>query len=204
MNTLFVVSLVIIVVLVGIMFFLKRRKGRLVLESKNELKLENVEIGGVVHLSFVGEDMEDYDLVVSNKHTYRSGDFSWYELVGDNGKQQVNLSFEINDELEVSLTMNKVRLSDLQISRKDLERFDEDESGMFIYNGMTFHYEDSDDAEFYRDGDISKGEKYYYWDFESDDGKHLISIEEWSDGSLEAAYSIVVEPSNVTVYSLRN
>lgn len=172
------------------------------LYSKTDLRIENVGPGGVVKLTSVGPDMEDFDVNIVSKHTYHEGEYTWYELEGDRGDDKVWIDMEEDDDLELSIVLKKLKLRDLNVSKSDLERFDDDEKGNFTYEGEKFYYEDSDRAVFYRHSDDKNAESFYYWDFENDDGNKYISFEKWSDGSIEASYSVPIKPSQLTVYSI--
>lgn len=171
--------------------------------DKDELRIENVEGGGVIHISGVGPDYEEFDVKIIARHTYRQGESSWYELEGDRGEDKVWVDIEEDDELELSVVLKKLKLHDIGIEKKDLDRMDEDEKGHFTYDGETYHYEDSDPAVFYRYSDDKITEQFYYWDFESESGNKFIGVERWSDGSYDVSCSEKLKPSQITVYSLR-
>lgn len=169
--------------------------------SPDELRLENVTTGGVLHLTGIGPDMEDFDVNILGRHIYREGEFTWYELEGDKGDSKVWIEFEEDDELEISIKIKDLKLRELGISKSDLDKMDDREDGDFEYEREKFYYEDSGQAVFYRNGIEENAEKFYYWDFENDNGDKYISAESW-DGEIEASLSYPVKPSQVTVYSL--
>ncbi len=171
--------------------------------SPDELRLENVGPGGMVQLSRIGEGLDDYDVSILSKHIYRQGESTWYELEGDKGDEKVWIEFEEDDELEISLKQKELKFRDLGIKKSDLERIDDEEEGYLNYEGEKFYYEDSDEAIFYRNGIEEKAEKYYYWDFENDDGTKFISVEKWSGKDYEVTYSIPLKESQIMVYSLK-
>lgn len=173
-------------------------------KDPNALNLENMQPGGVVRLRNVGEDMEEYDVTITGRHLYKEGSYTWHELEGDNGQQKVWIDIEEDDETEASLTLRKLRMEDLPISKKDLDKFDDEEEGKFEFEGKTYYYDESDKANFYRHGDTSQGEPFYYWDFEREDEKAYISIEKWDSGETEVYYSEPLKKSQVEVYSLKS
>ncbi|MGV7222480.1 MAG: DUF4178 domain-containing protein [Nitrospinales bacterium] len=207
----FFTLILLIAVASGIFFFFKNQQNAgAQAKSKplkpyppDELRIENVEGGAVIHLSGIGKDMEDFDLKVVSKHTYRQGESSWYELECDRGEDKVWIDMEEDDELELAICLKKLKLRDVAISKEDLVKMDDDEEGQFQYDGITFYYEDSDPAVFYRHSDDKNAEKYYYWDFEADSGDKFIGIEQWSNGDYDVSYSEKIRPSQVTVYSLK-
>lgn len=170
--------------------------------SKDELRLENVGPEAVIRLTGIGENLEEFDLTVISRHVYRQGESTWYELECDRGDEKVWLDMEEDDELEVAVGLRKLKLRELSLTAKDLERMDDNEDGEFSYNGETYYLEDSDSAVFYRHGHDKSAEKFYYWDFESSDSKRFIGVERWSDGSYDVTYSEAIKPSQITVYSI--
>lgn len=171
--------------------------------GSEELRIENVGSGGVLHLRGVGPDMEDFDLKVLAKHSYGQGSSRWYELECDKGAEKAWVEIEEDDELELSIGLKKLKLTDIGVGKKELAKMDDDEEGSITYNGIKFNYEDSDSAVFYKYGDEDNGERFYFWDFESDDEEKFISVEKWEDGSFDVSYSEAIKPSQVTVYSLK-
>lgn len=170
--------------------------------SPDELRMENVKAGGVLQLRGVGKDMEDFDVKVVSKHTYRQGESSWYELECDKGDDKVWISLEEDDDLEMSISMRKLKLRDLGIKKDDLMRFDEAEEGSFHFEDRKYWLEDSDAAVFYRHSADKEAEQFYYWEFEDEKSQSFISVEKWSDGSYDVTYSEPVKASQITVYSL--
>lgn len=171
--------------------------------SKDELRIENVEAGGMIHISGLGKEMEEFDVSILAKHLYRDEGSSWYELEGESINGKVWIDLEEGDDLVLSITLKKVKLRDISLSKNDLKRIDDDEEGEVQFEDQTYYYDDSDEATFYRHGDESQGERYYYWDFENDDEDKFVSVEKWSDGSYDVSYSEAIEPHQVTVYSLK-
>ncbi|MFQ5542882.1 MAG: DUF4178 domain-containing protein [Nitrospiria bacterium] len=171
--------------------------------SKDELRIENVAAGGMVHVSGIGPDMDEFDVTILAKHLYREGGASWHELEGEAGHGKVWIDLEEDDELELSITLKKMKLRDIGLSKKLLKKIDDDEEGQLTYEGETYYYEDSDEATFYKNGDEATGERFYYWDFENDDGDKFVGVERWDDGSYDVSYSEPIKSHQVTVYSLK-
>lgn len=172
--------------------------------SKNDIRIENVAPGAVIHLTNIGANLEEFDVKIVAKHTYRQGESSWYELEGDKGtEEKVWIDMEEDDELELAISLRKLRLEELGITKNDLERMDDEEKGSFNFEGQKYYLDDSDSAVFYRYSEDKNAEKFYYWDFEAKDGKHYIGIEKWSDGSYDVTLSQAIKPSQLTVYSIK-
>jgi hypothetical protein len=170
--------------------------------KKDELRMENVGPGAVIHLTGIGPDMDEFDVKVISRHTYRQGESCWYEFECDKGDDKVWIDMEEDDELELAVCLRKLKLRDLGISKEDLVKMDDDEEGSFEFEGNKYWLEDSDKAIFYRHSDDKNAENYYYWDFEAESGNKFLGVEKWSDGSYDISYSEAVKPSQVTVYSI--
>ncbi len=171
--------------------------------AKDDLRIENVAAGGMIHVSGIGAEMEEFDVSILAKHLYRDEGSSWYELEGESINGKVWIDLEEGDDLALSITLKKVKLRDIGLSKKDLKQIDDDEEGKVRFEGQTYNYEDSDEATFYRNGDESQGERYYYWDFENDDEDKFIGVEKWADGSYDVSYSEEIEAHQLTVFSLK-
>lgn len=209
-----VLSLLMFIAVVGIAFYLwkmskkndtsstKQQIATPKPYSKDELRMENVGAGGVIHLTGIGPDLEEFDLKVISKHTYRQGESTWYELECDKGSSKVWIDMEEDDELELSICLRKLKLREIGISKGDLEKFDDDEEGSFEFEGDKYWLEDSDEAVFYRHSSDKEAERFYYWDFESEKGGRFIGIERWSNGSYDVSLSEAIKPSQVSVFSL--
>jgi len=157
----------------------------------------------LIHISGIGPELEEFDVTILAKHLYREGGASWFELEGESEKGKVWIDLEVDDELELAITLEKLKLRDIALTKKDLDEIDDDEEGELSYRGTKYYYEDSDEATYYKYGDEAKGERFYYWEFENDDGNKFIGVEKWSDGSYDVSYSEPIESHQVTVYSLK-
>ena len=201
-------------VLIGIaMYFWQRNKAKKTLKESEpsaesqELHLENVRAGGLIHLMNVGPNLEEYDVQVLARHVYREGEnHEWYELEGDNGQSKVWISLEYDDDLDVALATRKLKLRELPITRDDLDRMDDAAAGQFDFEGKTYYYEHSTEASYFRNSNTSatNEEFFYYWEFETDDGDHFLTIEEWENGKFEVTISYLIKESQVKVFSLGN
>ena len=121
----------------------------------------------------------------------------------------VNLEWEEDDEIEVSMTLRELRFSDLRddegksIDEDDLDQTAEDKEGIF-FDGKEFEYKDDYPAKYYRNGVMEGGDKVYMYEFESLDGTCL-TIEEWQSGGKEE-YKIYlssqIDVNNIEILSL--
>ena len=170
--------------------------------SKDELSIENVRAGGFIHLSSIGPDLDEFDVNILARHVYRAGGDEWYELEGESVNGKVWIDLETDDDVELAVTLKKLKLRDIDVSKQDLKKMDDEEEGEIKYQGETYYYEDSDSAVFYRSGDPKDAEKLYFWDFENEEGTKFIGIERWDDGSYDVSYSAAIKPWQVSVLSI--
>ncbi len=168
----------------------------------SEPVIENVRPGGLFSIRSFGEDMEDLDVSVLNRHLYKEGRYEWIELEGETAKGNIWVTVEIDDEKEISVTLRKTELDEIGVSKADLKRMDDDEAGSFQYNGVEYRYDESDEAVFYRNSDLNDAESFYYWEFKPKGGGVFITVERWEDGSYQCHFSQPVRDRQITVYSV--
>jgi hypothetical protein len=165
--------------------------------------IENVRPGGTVQLRGVGPDLEDFDLVIKARHTYDEDGWKWFELEGEKGTQPVWIEIEQDDETEISICLEKLKLSDLGVTGPDVEAIAAKGKGQIRFRDMDFTYEEDGKARFFRDSDLSgAGEPFHYWDFESGDGRHYLAIERWGSAEYLAYLSEPLRPAQIEVFSV--
>ena len=204
--------LIFIIVIAGMAtYFWQRNKDKKKLEEpasdpeSQELALENVRAGGLIHLMNVGPNLEEYDVQILSRSVYREGEnHEWYELEGDNGKTKVWLTLEGGDALDVTIATRKLKLRELPINRADLDNMDEAGEGRFELEGKTYYYDHSTEGSYFPDGRVAADneEFFYYWEFETDGGDEFLTVEEWESGQFEVTISYPVKESQVKIYSL--
>lgn len=149
-------------------------------------KGDYLRLGGVVYL-------------VEEKSRYREGKWTWHELhlLDLVTGAQTFLEYEQDDRLEAAVwNTGDLELSDLGISAKKLDQFDDDEEGSFVFEGAAYAYEESDKA-FWTKGEDGEEIPFYYWDFAEKKGKRLISVEKWDDGSYDVSTGTDIDPRSV-------
>ncbi len=167
--------------------------------QREDRQLLQVGPGGLVQLTNAGPEMKDMDVSVLARHVYREGGDEWYELEGESGEGKVWLDIEEDDDLEVSLVIQRMKLQDIGISPDDLDKMAELEEGEVQYDGRKFEFEESGEADFLRNGDTSKPEKVRYWDLESEDEKFLLGVERWGDNDYRAYLSVPLELRQISI-----
>ena len=149
--------------------------------------------------------MKDNDIKITRKDIYCQEQFCWYELKrsASNGKQ-VFVEIDRDDELELDISIDReLGLSDIGLTKSDLEEIDEKEEGEITFQGKVYEYEDSDGAFFYRDCDEENERAFYYWDFYNDDLEYTITVKEWERGVVEVTLTQSLREDQIEVYSLR-
>ncbi len=120
--------------------------------------------------------------------------------------QTFNFEWEFDDELEVSMTLDRLSFRNLKdekgesIDEDDLDQIADDKD-VIVINNEKFWYDD-DWASVYHRG--SKEEKVYMYEFENESRTKFLTIEEWS-GSGKDEYQIYtsspVDPNNISIVS---
>lgn len=105
-----------------------------------------------------------------------------------------NIEWEIDDELEIVITSEKLVFSQLKddegenIDEDDLDEI-ADNKWSILYNGIEYEYSDDYAAKYYLDCKNEDSDNLYSYDFMSKD-KTMITIEEWDSGSGDETYEI--------------
>ena len=118
----------------------------------------------------------------------------------------VNFEWEFDDELAVSMTLEKLSFRNLkddageQIDEDDLDQIADDKD-VIVINGEKFWYEDDWASIYYRG---SSEERVYMYEFENETHTKFLTIEEWA-GSGKDEYQIYtstpVDPKNICIIS---
>jgi hypothetical protein len=198
-----ILVLIFIALLVAIFLYRKRiddQEAQQNTSTQQPLTLFAMQAGGVLSISGAADDGDDLTVTVTAKHEYREGSYSWFELEGHDGNDTVWLDFEQDDTLEISLTKEEIPFRTLGLSSDDLDEFDDEEEGTFSFRNEKFHYDESDKALFFRNGNHENPEKLYYWDFTNDLETQFISIERWGKKEFKAYRSIPIDPERVTIF----
>lgn len=201
MSTIIVLILLAMAGVGAYLFWKQNQSGSKKAEPPKAMTIENVRPGGFVRLSRVGPDMEDIEAEIVGRHLYEEDGFQWFELEGESASGKVWIDVEEDDEIEVSVSVRKLRLSDLGLTRESLDEMVRRDEGTITFEGRTYEYEDDGEASFMRNGDRARSERLRYWDFESEDGKWFIAIEAWGD-EYQAHLSQAVSLSQIEVFSL--
>ncbi len=133
--------------------------------------------------------------VVDRMHKYTEGKkWEWFELqlTGVSTGDMIFLEWEKDDGLNLALwTISGLPLNSVRLNPSQLEAFDDDEEGYFVYDSEKFVYDESDEAVFYADCS-NDSEPFYYWDFSGAEGRRLIGVENWSEGKTGREYEVCI------------
>lgn len=122
--------------------------------------------------------------------------YNWteYRLFSIETGEIKNIEWEIDDDIEISVTLKEIKFRDLRddegadIDEDDLDEIC-DKGWEIFYRGKRFNYDDDYAAKYYRDFSEESGENIYVYEFVAHDDE-MISIEEWDSGSGNESYEI--------------
>ncbi len=141
--------------------------------ERYRLGITDVKKGGYIRVA--GE----VQLVVEMSR-YREKAHSWFELelFGLVSGKTLHLECERNDVVEVSLSALSFSLRVFGVTADEVEEMSDNDEGSIRHEGRVYLYEDDYRASFHR-GDGPKGEPVYVYEFESDDQRYALTVEEW-------------------------
>ena len=178
-------------------------------QEKSLLSIKDA--GGHSFFEYLGNTYFVKDL---NKYEETSDDFKSkkgyfiFELTClclETGKS-FNFEWEFDDELEVSMTLERLSFRDLKddagepIDEDDLDQIADDKD-VIVINDEKFWYEDDWASVYYRG---TKEENVYMYEFGNESQTKFLTVEEWS-GSGKDEYQIYtsspVDPKNISIIS---
>ena len=118
------------------------------------------------------------------------------------------IEYYVDDDVEIFITDKEVKLSELGLSRSELEYISDEEEGSVRFDGHTFDYSDNETmaALYFRD-ELSEGIPVRFYEFEAQNGLCL-TAEAWYDDvhderpDREAFISREVSSSDITILQL--
>lgn len=167
-------------------------------------KIENVGPGGVVKLTAVGPEMQDLEARILSRHLYREDDCEWFELEGETADGKLWIDVEEDDGVEVSVSLRALDLEETGLTPSDLDAIAKAGQGSCEYDGRRYRLQEHGKALFHRDGDLSKEERVYYWDFATSDRASLLGFEQWGEGEYQVHLGQPIKPHQITVYAERD
>ena len=168
------------------------------------LKASEARTGDALSVAGAGDSMSDLDYTVERTTWVQAGSRRWLELSGHYRERRVILRVaNIDEEMTVGLNdgSSKVTLDDLGLSENDLGEIDERQNPAdnFEYDGKVWMYRLSREAQTSADGGAPPV-SFYYWEFEEQGGKELITVRKLEREPFAVARYSVIPPTDVTVY----
>ncbi len=164
-------------------------------------KIENAGPGGVIKLTAVGPEMKDLDAHVLSRHLYREDDYEWFELECETAEGKLWIDVEEDDGVKVSVSLRALDLEDTGLSPEELENMAKAKRGVCKFEGQSYRLRETGKAIFYRDGDLSRGEKVRYWDFATSDRYSQLGFEQWGEAEYQVHLGQPIRPHQITVYA---
>lgn len=145
----------------------------------------------------------DFDMkswVVKSIYDYDWGDnFFTREYKIDNGEEQLFLSVEDDDELEITITKKvKIRVIDEDLPEYIVSH--DRPPKKLNYQGTTY-YQDKESPGFFHDTaskDEEAWDEFISWDYYDEDEKLYICIEQWEEREFEASVGRVVKEYEIS------
>ncbi len=131
---------------------------------------------------------------VESVSEYREKGSGWHELelLGLESGLTVYVEWEKDDEIEISVNGPELSLRDVGVTADQVEAMSESEEGTIPFGGRSYRYDDDYGATYFRNGANAgaTGEAVYFYDFETRNERHCLTVEEW--GSASDGYEYVV------------
>lgn len=172
------------------------------LENKNKLEsVMNLQKG-----SYFLFEKELY--LVEEVGVYNEKGFKWNELECYNITADKKVYFEVekDDEIEMSMTIAEIKLSQINKDADQIEDIADNEEGSIIYNGRlndrTYEYEDDYGAKWSRNGESFD---VYFYDF-INKSNECLTVEEWKLAPNEYEYKAYLSKEifheNITIVKI--
>lgn len=145
----------------------------------------------------------EYDMktwVVNEVYEYDWGNnFFTREYKIDNGEEQLFLSIEEDDELEISISKKiKIRAIDEDLPEQIVNT--ERPPKKLHYDGKTFLLENESPGFFHdmANSDKDAWDEFISWSYYDDSEKFILCIEQWEEREFESSYGVFVEDYEIS------
>ena len=173
--------------------FFKKKKEEL---QKEEFRIEDLVLSKLKVGFLVDYDLKSYRVSACNKYQWNEGGVSdEWELTSGSETFFLERSEE-DGEVEWSFC-NKLPISKLEGDIADEIVRNEDPPEKVVLKGETFHFEEDDIGEFFRDGS-EEGLSFVSWDYSDETGKQFLTIEQWGEKKFDMQLGTVVEEFQFT------
>ncbi len=160
------------------------------IDPLKDLVLSNLKTGYLVDY-----DMKTWSVTAHNKCEWSEGMYSdEWEL--SSGEEVLYLEREEDDEVMWTLT-KKIAIAEVGKEIPAYVKEHEDPPEEITCRKKKYHLEDSCGGRFHKDGKDSYDE-FIAWDYEDESEEYVLTIEQWSETSFEAAYGKYVEEYQFT------
>ncbi len=160
-------------------------------------------VGDVFTVTDLSIEYEDSYFVIEKLNRYKSDGGEWYEILGVDGDKRLWVYWSGFRGVNVSIMADErpVGLSSLGLNEAALVQMDEEHSiDSFVeIDGETYYYSNSSEAFFFEDN-RGKGQGFYVWDFASEDGRKLLSIDKWEGMPFQGHFIESVAPESLSLY----
>ena len=165
--------------------------------------IKDVVVGDVFTIADLSIEYEESYFIIEKLNRYVSAGGEWYELLGVDRDQRLWLYWSDQGGLSITVMVDErpLGLSSLGLEDDDLVRMDEEQSidNSVTIDGERYYYRYSAEAFYYQDN-TGKGEGFYFWDFASEDGDKILSVDKWEALPFQGHISVVVPTESVSVY----
>ena len=165
--------------------------------------IRDARVGDVFTVTGLELEFEDSYFIIENLNRYASQQSEWYELLGVDGDARLWLTYSGGGDMYVTATVEDraMGLSQIGVTEDDLVRMDNEHAidNSVSLDSDVFHYKNSGEVFFFEDN-RGEGQGHYLWEFESEDGSRVLSIDKWEGRPFHAYVSDVVPAENIAVY----
>ena len=181
--------------------FGKKRKS-----SKSESDSDSISgaaVGDVFTVTDLSIEYEDSYFVIEKLNRYQSDWGEWYEILGVDGDKRLWVYWSGPRGANVSIMEDErpLGLTTLGLDEEALVQIDEAQSidSSVEIDGLAYYYSNSSEAFLYEDN-TGKGRGFYVWDFASEDGHSLLSIDKWEGMPFQGHFVEAVASERVSLY----
>lgn len=168
--------------------FKKKEKDEL--DPLKDLVLSKLKTGYLVDY-----DLKTWEVTAHNRCEWGEGDFSdEWEL--QSGEEIFYLEREEDDEVEWTFTQ-KIPITEIGNGIPAHIKEHDDPPEEINYKGKKFRLQDSGGGRFHKEGKDFYDE-FLSWDYEDESEEYILTIEQWSEKSFEAAHGQYVEEYQFT------
>ncbi len=173
----------------GLKDFFKKDK------KKDKVTLEDLTLSKLRPGYFVDWDMKTWEVAAYNYYDWGGGDLT-YEWQLKTSDDTIYLEYEPDDE-DFWSVCRKISFGKLGSGIKDHIVEHRDPPEEITFEGTTYYLDESSGCHFFKDGK-GPGQELIQWNYEDDDEKKILCIEQWGENSFEASKGFEVEEYQFT------